>query len=207
MVHVPDHEVTLPPAAHTAHPGGEPTRNGETEEIARTGSALPAQDVAEEAEDLADDARGAGDPLEAELPEGRFADRELSWLAFNRRVLVQAQDRSQALLERAWFLSIFASVLDEFFMVRVAGRKRRIATGLAVPAASGLTPRQVLEAISVGAHELMEEHARTFAEDIQPALAAEGDRKSTRLNSSHVKISYAVFCLKTKKHGPSRQQP
>ncbi|HLV05048.1 MAG TPA: RNA degradosome polyphosphate kinase [Actinomycetaceae bacterium] len=174
MVHVPDHEVTLPPAAHTAHPGGEPTRNGETEEIARTGSALPAQDVAEEAEDLADDARGAGDPLEAELPEGRFADRELSWLAFNRRVLEQAQDRTQPLLERAWFLSIFASNLDEFFMVRVAGLKRRIATGLAVPAASGLTPRQVLEAISVGAHELMEEHARTFAEDIQPALAAEG---------------------------------
>src|SRR5699024_11122333 len=69
---------------------------------------------------------------------------------------------------------IFSSNLDEFFMVRVAGLKRRIATGLAVPAASGLTPRQVLEAISVRAHELMEEHARTFADDVQPALAAEG---------------------------------
>src|SRR5690625_7738649 len=146
MVHVPDHEVTSPPAAHTAHPGGEPTRNGETEEIARTGSALPAQDVAEEAEDLADDARGAGDPLEAELPEGRFADRELSWLAFNRRVLEQAQATTQPLPERTWFLAIFASNLDALFMVRVAGLRRRIATEPALPAPAGLTLRRDLEA-------------------------------------------------------------
>src|SRR5699024_9335235 len=78
------------------------------------------------------------------------------------------------LLERARFLSIFASNLDEFFMVRVAGLKRRIATGLAVTAASGLTPRQVLEAISARAHGLHAQHARTFAEDIKPALATEG---------------------------------
>ena len=116
----------------------------------------------------------ATDPLEAELPEGRFADRELSWLAFNQRVLEQAQDRELPLLERAWFLSIFASNLDEFFMVRVAGLKRRIATGLAVTAASGLSPRQVLEAVGGRAQELMDEHARTFAEDVQPALANAG---------------------------------
>src|SRR5690554_2704628 len=174
MVHVPDHEVTSPPAAHTAHPGGEPTRNGETEEIARTGSALPAQDVAEEAEDLADDARGAGDPLEAELPEGRFADRELSWLAFNRRVLEQAQDRTQPLLERAWFLSIFASNLDEFFMVRVAGLKRRIATGLAVPTNTGRAPQDVLHEISEKAHELQERHAAAFRDLVKPALDESG---------------------------------
>src|SRR5690625_6126863 len=113
-------------------------------------------------------------PEELDLPEERFADRELSWLQFNERVLELAEDEGLPLLERVRFLAIFASNLAEFFMVRVAGLKRRIATGLAVPAASGLTPRQVLEAISVGAHELMEEHARTFAEDIQPALAAEG---------------------------------
>lgn len=113
-------------------------------------------------------------PEQAKLPEGRFADRELSWLAFNERVLEQAEDPQVPLLERAWFLAIFASNLDEFFMVRVAGLKRRIATGMAVVAASGLTPREVLEGITERAHELMERHAKVFAEDIQPKLASQG---------------------------------
>ncbi|HEY8721213.1 RNA degradosome polyphosphate kinase [Pengzhenrongella sp.] len=108
------------------------------------------------------------------LPADRFADRELSWLAFNQRVLELAEDPHQPLLERVRFLAIFASNLDEFFMVRVAGLKRRIATGLAVTAASGLSPRQVLEAIGERAHDLMDRHARVFAEQVQPALAAEG---------------------------------
>ena len=122
-------------------------------------------EVAEEAEE---------DP--AALPEGRFADRELSWLAFNQRVIEQAEDTELPLLERAWFLAIFASNLDEFFMVRVAGLKRRIAAGMAVTAASGLTPRQVMEGISLKAHELTERHARVFQDDVAPALAAEGIR-------------------------------
>ncbi|WP_019136207.1 RNA degradosome polyphosphate kinase [Cellulomonas massiliensis] len=108
------------------------------------------------------------------LPDDRFLDRELSWLAFNQRVLELAEDSSLPLLERVRFLAIFASNLDEFFMVRVAGLKRRIATGIAVTAASGLSPRQVLEAISEKAHELMARHARVFAEQVQPALAGEG---------------------------------
>ena len=110
----------------------------------------------------------------ADLPEDRFSDREISWLAFNQRVLELAEDPNQPLLERVRFLAIFASNLDEFFMVRVAGLKRRIATGLAVTAASGLSPRQVLESISARAHALMDRHARVFSEQVQPALAAEG---------------------------------
>ncbi|NUU15722.1 RNA degradosome polyphosphate kinase [Cellulomonas humilata] len=108
------------------------------------------------------------------LPPDRFLDRELSWLAFNQRVLELAEDRDIPLLERVRFLAIFASNLDEFFMVRVAGLKRRIATGIAVTAASGLSPRQVLESISEEAHRLMARHAAVFAEQVQPALAHEG---------------------------------
>jgi polyphosphate kinase len=116
---------------------------------------------------------GGGTELEP-LPHDRFGDRELSWLAFNERVLELAEDEAQPLLARVRYLAIFASNLDEFFMVRVAGLKRRIATGLAVNAASGLTPRQVLDAISTRAHDLMARHARTFSEHVQPSLGAEG---------------------------------
>ncbi|OJV78523.1 MAG: RNA degradosome polyphosphate kinase [Cellulomonas sp. 73-92] len=108
------------------------------------------------------------------LPDGRFLDRELSWLAFNQRVLELAEDSTVPLLERVRFLAIFASNLDEFFMVRVAGLKRRIATGIAVTAASGLSPRQVLEAISERAHVLMARHALVFTNEVQPALAEQG---------------------------------
>jgi len=110
----------------------------------------------------------------APLPEDRFLDRELSWLAFNQRVLELAEDPTVPLLERVRFLAIFASNLDEFFMVRVAGLKRRIATGIAVTAASGMTPRAVLESISERAHLLMARHAQVFVDAVQPALAAEG---------------------------------
>ena len=109
-----------------------------------------------------------------DLPADRFGDRELSWLAFNERVLELSEDSTQPLLERVRYLAIFASNLDEFFMVRVAGLKRRIATGLAVTSASGRSPRQMLEGISKHAHTLMERHARAFQEMVQPALTTEG---------------------------------
>ena len=79
---------------------------------------------------------------EEPLPNDRFFDRELSWLKFNKRVLELAQDEDLPIIERASFAAIFANNLDEFFMVRVAGLKRRIDTGIAVTAASGLSPRQ-----------------------------------------------------------------
>ena len=77
-------------------------------------------------------------------PRTGYSDRELSWLAFNNRVLDLAKDSLRVpLLERAKFLAIFANNLDEFFMVRVAGLKRRIAAGVAVRSVSGLMPREV----------------------------------------------------------------
>ncbi|MER5440557.1 RNA degradosome polyphosphate kinase [Streptomyces sp. NPDC002790] len=110
----------------------------------------------------------------AELPQGRFLDRERSWLAFNERVLELAEDPSTPLLERANFLAIFASNLDEFFMVRVAGLKRRIATGVATRSASGLQPREVLDLIWNRSRELMARHAACYQDEIAPSLADEG---------------------------------
>jgi len=104
----------------------------------------------------------------------RFADRELSWLRFNQRVLELAEDDSLPLLERVRFLAIFASNLDEFFMVRVAGLKRRIAAGVAVRAASGLLPREVLDQIWATTHELMARHDIAFRDHLVPALESEG---------------------------------
>ncbi|MEY2848770.1 MAG: hypothetical protein RI885_1435 [Actinomycetota bacterium] len=104
------------------------------------------------------------------LPPDRYLDRELSWLAFNTRVLELAEDPALPLLERANFLAIFASNLDEFFMVRVAGLKRRILTGLAVPTNVGRSASDVLTAIADRAHELQHRHAAAFTTLVKPAL-------------------------------------
>jgi polyphosphate kinase len=106
--------------------------------------------------------------------EDRFLDRELSWLAYSRRVLGQAEDPQLPLLERVRFAAIFSSNLDEFFMVRVAGLKRRIAADVAVRAASGLMPRDVLERIWAETRDQMERHARLFREELVPQLVEEG---------------------------------
>ncbi|MGR0220976.1 RNA degradosome polyphosphate kinase [Agromyces sp. ZXT2-6] len=114
-----------------------------------------------------------------ELVSERYLDRELSWLAFNQRVLELAEDPRLPVLERANFLAIFASNLDEFFMVRVAGLKRRINTGLAVPTNVGRTPHEVLTDISRKAHELQLRHSRAYQELVKPALAEAGIRVVT----------------------------
>lgn len=113
-----------------------------------------------------------GDDSNAKV--GRFLDRELSWLSFNQRVLELAQDTDLPLLERAKFLAIFASNLDEFFMVRVAGLKRRLATGIAVQSSSGFTPREVLDVLWRRAYELQRVQADLFNSQIQPSLLANG---------------------------------
>lgn len=106
-----------------------------------------------------------------DLPEDRFLERELSWLDFNQRVLELAEDQTLPLLERVNYTAIFASNLDEFFMVRVASLKRRIATGIATPSPSGLSPLEVLQRISERTRELQLRHAELFTSDLAPALA------------------------------------
>jgi polyphosphate kinase len=118
-------------------------------------------------------APGEPPPLPA---EERFLNREVSWLDFNARVLELARDEHAPLLERAKFLAIFASNLDEFFMVRVAGLKRRLEMGLGVRSPDGLGAREQLARLSARARELAQEHARLFLEEVRPALDAEGLR-------------------------------
>ncbi|HEU4332710.1 MAG TPA: RNA degradosome polyphosphate kinase [Lapillicoccus sp.] len=113
---------------------------------------------------------------EDELPADRFLEREISWLQLNERVLQLAMDEDIPLLERAKFLAIFSSNLDEFFMIRVAGLKRRIATGIALRSAAGLEPREVLEKISEVAGQLQRMQADVFLGEVRPALVEEGIR-------------------------------
>jgi len=111
-----------------------------------------------------------------DLPDDRYFNRELSWLDFNARVLALAEDASQPLLERAKFLAIFASNLDEFYMVRVAGLKRREETGLTVRSADGLTPNEQLSRIAARSQELVDQHAKAFLNEIRPGLEQHGVR-------------------------------
>ncbi len=119
------------------------------------------------------------EPGTEELPADRFLNREASWLQFNARVLALAEDAAAPLLERVKFEAIFASNLDEFFMVRVAGLMRRQATGLTVRSADGLSTRAQLDLIATRTAELQQRHGAVFADELVPALAAEGIRIAT----------------------------
>src|SRR5258708_4476626 len=119
----------------------------------------------------ADQPRPAGTD---DLPAGRYLDREESWLRFNQRVLELAEDEAIPLLERGRFLAIFASNLDEFFMVRVAGLMRRMAAGLPVEGVSVQRPGQVLNRTLDLAGKLTAPRAAGFTEQVQPALSREG---------------------------------
>lgn len=113
-------------------------------------------------------------PADNPLPADRYLNRELSWLDFNNRVLTLAADSALPLLERAKFLAIFASNLDEFYMVRVAGLKRRDEMKLSVRSADGLSPREQLRLIGERTQQLATRHARVFLESVQPGLAHHG---------------------------------
>ena len=115
-------------------------------------------------------------------PQRRFAapenfiNRELSWLEFNRRVLEEAQDATQPLIERVKFLSIFSSNLDEFFEIRVAGIKQQIESETSDVGPDGLSPTETFNGIQRVAHELVATEYALWNDEIVPALAKNGVR-------------------------------
>ncbi len=107
------------------------------------------------------------------LPEERYFNRELSWLAFNERVLAEASNPAYPLLERLRFLSISGSNLDEFMMIRVAGLAGQVRSGVGQVSIDGKTPSQQLAAINAKVRELEEAQQRALA-DLRRLLAVEG---------------------------------
>ncbi len=145
---VPDSgEAKRPPSAHSPAIG-----NARALPVSQDGSSLPLP------------------PLQPDL----YLNRELSWLAFNRRVLEEAADPSLPLLERTKFVAIFSSNLDEFFMIRVAGVKRKVVAGISETGPDGRTPVEQIAAIRAETQRLLDEQARLLKHEILPALAASG---------------------------------
>lgn len=124
----------------------------------------------------------AGPKLKESLPSAvpvlneRYFNRDLSLLKFNRRVLAQAADKSMPLLERARFLAIFSSNMDEFFMKRIGYLKRLRAKGAARVGADGASPGQVLQALREEISRLFDERQRLWSQELRPALAQAGVR-------------------------------
>ena len=152
--------------------------------------------------DADDDDFDLSEVFDSQLPDNRYLDRELSWLAFNQRVLELAEDPALPVLERANFLAIFASNLDEFFMVRVAGLKRRIITGLAVPTNVGRSPQEVLADISADAHALQLRHADAWTSHVRPGAGRGGHRG--RLVGRRSRTTSAPGCTSTSRRRCSR---
>lgn len=103
-----------------------------------------------------------------------FANRELSWIKFNERILDEARDKSNPLMERLKFLSITASNLDEFFMVRVASLKDMVDAGYKKKDIAGMSATEQLDAVSKATHELVRSQMNTWNHMLLPALEAEG---------------------------------
>lgn len=118
---------------------------------------------------------GGASPSRFSAPEN-FTNRELSWLEFNRRVLEEAQDPTQPLIERVKFLAIVSSNLDEFFEIRVAGIKQQIESETSDVGADGLSPTETFNAIQRMAHEMVAAQYALWNDDLAPSLAKNGIR-------------------------------
>jgi len=110
----------------------------------------------------------------AENPRERLIDRELSWLAFNQRVLELAEDEKTPLLERCRFLAIFSSNLDDFYMIRVASLKRKLGAGITKVNSAGYNPRELMTELSQKTQELIQRQSRCFHDSVLPALKGHG---------------------------------
>lgn len=105
-----------------------------------------------------------------------YINRELSWLEFNSRVLHEAFDERNPLLERLKFAAIFSTNLDEFYMVRVAGLRRQLAANVTVTAPDGLSPQEQLDAIAVRVRQLLAQQQQLLHEQLLPGLSERGVR-------------------------------
>jgi polyphosphate kinase len=144
-----------------------------------------------------------------------FSNRELSWLQFNERVLELAEDESIPLLERVKFIAIYASNLDEFYMVRVAGLHDQVDAGIDARGPDGLSPGETIERIAERARELARRHATQWQERVRPALAEHGirvidcsDCQGTELEAIDRQFSEQIFPVLTPLAvGPGRPFP
>jgi len=109
-----------------------------------------------------------------QLTPEMFINRELSWLEFNRRVLEESENRRHPLLERVKFAAIFSSNLNEFFMIRVAGVRRKIVNGVSTPGTDGRTPTQTFAAVRSTTQSLLDQQAGIVRTALLPELAAQG---------------------------------
>src|SRR6266852_180990 len=151
---------------------------------------------------VADEPSAGVELLRKEVPAGnRFSDprnfinRELSWLEFNRRVLEEAQDPTQPLIERVKFLTIFSSNLDEFFEIRVAGIKQQIASETSNLGPDGLSPTDTFNSIQRIARELVTTQYALWKNELLPELAKNGIRMQevTQLNAKRAAWARKYF--------------
>ncbi len=123
-------------------------------------------------------------------PRERLIDRELSWLAFNERVLELAEDPSNPLLERCRYLAIFSSNLDDFFMIRVASVKRKLENGVTKKNTAGYSPQELIAEISQKTQELIERQTKCFHNDLLPKLKENGIELTNWENLTQDEIEY-----------------
>src|SRR5438045_3752392 len=107
---------------------------------------------------------------------GHFLNRELSWLEFNQRVLDEAKDSRNPLLERVKFFCIFSSNLDEFFEVRVAGIKQQMESEVVERSMDGLTATETFRAVTTRIRGMVEQQYACWRKDLRPALGRHGIR-------------------------------
>ena len=143
----------------------------------------------------------SSDSLEWASPS-LYLNRELSWLAFNERVLDQAADERWPLLERCKFLAIFGSNLDEFFMIRVSGLHEQLESRVPSTAPDGLSPVEQLARIRTGVTELVARASALWAEVLAPALGAVGIRIASFGELSEAERAWGRTLATTRGQGP-----